>query len=183
MGVGLFSPLLEVETCGRFSVQQFGCTEVRPPSSRQRLLSAPDDAAPFLFRGGTSGPKKCVPYTLSTRVTGSTCIIASGEPKPSVRVCKTMPLFHMGGITRNLPSPVHLRGTTSQPQRSRAWLAAAAPPRDALARVSAQIHRQVRGRSAPSAAGAVPRDCPGHNTWPRQHDNEVDAGVGPLRAQ
>lgn len=59
-----------------------------------------------------SGEKKTVPYSLDTLAVGATCVIASWGLGPSDVCFNTMPLFHTGGIVRNLLSPVLAGGAT-----------------------------------------------------------------------
>jgi len=60
----------------------------------------------LLHTSGTSGNKKCVPYTLDMILVGVGCIIASWNLKSNDVCLNMMPLFHIGGIVRNLLSPI-----------------------------------------------------------------------------
>jgi acyl-CoA synthetase (AMP-forming)/AMP-acid ligase II len=60
----------------------------------------------LLHTSGTSGNKKLVPYSLDMIVTGVGCIIASWDLRPSDVCLNMMPLFHIGGIMRNVLSPI-----------------------------------------------------------------------------
>jgi len=106
LGIGLFTLSPDDKVIGRFSMKHVTGTQVPSPSVSRRLLSGPEDTSLLLFTSGTSGSKKCVPYTLNTLVIGSANIISSWELRQSDRVCNMMPLFHVGGITRNVLSPV-----------------------------------------------------------------------------
>jgi acyl-CoA synthetase (AMP-forming)/AMP-acid ligase II len=59
-----------------------------------------------------SGKKKTVPYTLDTLTVGATCVIASWGLCPGDVCFNMMPLFHVGGIVRNLLSPILSGGAT-----------------------------------------------------------------------
>lgn len=59
-----------------------------------------------------SGKKKTVPYTLDTLTVGATCVIASWGLTPDDVCFNMMPLFHVGGIVRNLLSPILSGGAT-----------------------------------------------------------------------
>ena len=59
-----------------------------------------------------SGKKKTVPYTLDTLAVGATCVIASWGLGTSDVCFNMMPLFHTGGIVRNLLSPILAGGAT-----------------------------------------------------------------------
>lgn len=61
---------------------------------------------------GGSGKKKTVAYTLDTLVVGATCVIASWGLSSSDVCFNMMPLFHVGGIVRNLLSPILAGGAT-----------------------------------------------------------------------
>ena len=66
----------------------------------------PDQHALVLHTSGTSGKKKIVPYTLRTIVVGSACITKSWMLTADDINLNMMPLFHIGGIARNVFSPV-----------------------------------------------------------------------------
>lgn len=106
LGIGLVKLSPDTETTGQFSLKHAHGPQVALPSASGRFLSSPEDRSLMLFTSGTSGSKKCVPYTLNALVVGSACIIASWELRPEDKVCNMMPLFHVGGITRNVLSPV-----------------------------------------------------------------------------
>jgi len=60
----------------------------------------------LLHTSGTSGNKKLVPYSLDMLVIGVGCIVASWNLTASDVCLNMMPLFHIGGIVRNVLSPV-----------------------------------------------------------------------------
>jgi len=60
----------------------------------------------LLHTSGTSGNKKLVPYSLDMIVIGVGCIISSWNLTPSDVCLNMMPLFHIGGIVRNLLAPI-----------------------------------------------------------------------------
>lgn len=65
----------------------------------------------LLHTSGTSGNKKCVPYSLDMILIGAGCIISSWNLKPEDMCLNMMPLFHIGGIVRNLFSPILAGGS------------------------------------------------------------------------
>ena len=65
----------------------------------------------LLHTSGTSGNKKCVPYTLDMILIGAGCIISSWNLKATDKCLNMMPLFHIGGIVRNLFSPIFAGGS------------------------------------------------------------------------
>lgn len=70
------------------------------------VLNGPTDIALELFTSGTSGRKKRVPIRLHDLCVGATCIAAALELGPDDRGYNMMPLFHVGGIVRNLFAPL-----------------------------------------------------------------------------
>lgn len=60
----------------------------------------------LLHTSGTSGNKKLVPYSMDMIVTGVGCIVASWDLGPTDVCLNMMPLFHIGGIVRNIFSPI-----------------------------------------------------------------------------
>jgi acyl-CoA synthetase (AMP-forming)/AMP-acid ligase II len=74
--------------------------------------SSNSDHALVLFTSGTSGTKKIVPYTLDTIVIGAVCVAASWCLSPEDVNLNMMPLYHVGGIVRNLLAPVLAGGST-----------------------------------------------------------------------
>ena len=60
----------------------------------------------LLHTSGTSGNKKLVPYSLDMLVIGVGCIVSAWNLSPSDVCLNMMPLFHIGGIVRNIFSPV-----------------------------------------------------------------------------
>ncbi|PFH50931.1 hypothetical protein AMATHDRAFT_143766 [Amanita thiersii Skay4041] len=89
---------------GLFDMDLVGDTPVtlEYPSTPHGLL----DQALILHTSGTSGKKKVVPYTLQSLIVGTLCVIHSWGLKPSDININMMPLFHVGGIVRNLLAPI-----------------------------------------------------------------------------
>ncbi|KAI8093662.1 uncharacterized protein BX664DRAFT_261054 [Halteromyces radiatus] len=71
----------------------------------------PDDIAMILQTSGTSGKKKTVPYRLRTLCVGTTCVAFSWGLRSTDTNVNMMPLFHVGGIIRNLFAPIFTAGT------------------------------------------------------------------------
>ena len=65
----------------------------------------------LLHTSGTSGNKKLVPYSLHMLVVGVGCIIQSWRLGTSDVCLNMMPLFHIGGIVRNVLSPILAGGS------------------------------------------------------------------------
>lgn len=60
----------------------------------------------LLHTSGTSGNKKLVPYSLDMILIRVSCIISSWNLQPTDVCLNMMPLFHIGGIMRNILSPI-----------------------------------------------------------------------------
>ncbi|KAJ7584254.1 hypothetical protein C8J56DRAFT_1095604, partial [Mycena floridula] len=65
----------------------------------------------LLQTSGTSGKKKVVPYTLRSLIVGTWCVIESWDLRSSDINMNMMPLFHVGGIVRNLFAPIFSGGS------------------------------------------------------------------------
>ncbi|KAJ3030794.1 hypothetical protein HDV00_008707 [Rhizophlyctis rosea] len=80
------------------------------PGSVLMEWSGEGDFALVLRTSGTSGNKKTVPYTLRTLVIGALCVVKSWELQESDVNLNMMPLYHIGGIVRNLLAPLFSSG-------------------------------------------------------------------------
>ncbi|KAJ3556940.1 hypothetical protein NM688_g1746 [Phlebia brevispora] len=65
-----------------------------------------DDQSLVLHTSGTSGKKKVVPYTLRSLIVGTCAVVSSWDLKENDVNMNMMPLFHVGGIVRNLFAPI-----------------------------------------------------------------------------
>ena len=65
-----------------------------------------DDEVLVLFTSGTTGSKKLVPHLLGDVLIASACISVSWKLSPEDTNCNLMPLFHVGGIIRQVFSPI-----------------------------------------------------------------------------
>jgi acyl-CoA synthetase (AMP-forming)/AMP-acid ligase II/acetyltransferase-like isoleucine patch superfamily enzyme len=72
----------------------------------------PQDEVLILQTSGTSGVPKIVTYTLEALVIGAACVASSWMLTPKDLGLNMMPLFHVGGIVRNLLSPILVGGGT-----------------------------------------------------------------------
>ncbi|KAF8997871.1 AMP-dependent synthetase and ligase [Cyathus striatus] len=72
------------------------------PSQPHKLA----DISLILHTSGTSGKKKVVPYPLRTLVIGTWSVVQSWNLRGDDINMNMMPLFHVGGIVRNLLAPV-----------------------------------------------------------------------------
>ncbi|KDR80877.1 hypothetical protein GALMADRAFT_241361 [Galerina marginata CBS 339.88] len=71
-----------------------------------------DDISLVLHTSGTSGKKKVVRYSLRTLLVGAWCVVQSWNLKADDINLNMMPLFHVGGIVRNLFAPVLSGGSS-----------------------------------------------------------------------
>jgi len=77
----------------------------------QPIPNAADDIGIMLFTSGTSGTKKLVPLFTHSLVCGAAMVIDSWGLNPTMRCLNQMPLNHVGGLVRNLFSPVMSGGS------------------------------------------------------------------------
>ncbi|KAI0338447.1 acetyl-CoA synthetase-like protein [Trametopsis cervina] len=95
--------------CGLFDMtlmdipREFMC-DYSAPSPTQ--LHGMDDQSMVLHTSGTSGKKKVVPYTLRSLIVGTCAVIVSWDLQEKDVNMNMMPLFHVGGIVRNLFAPM-----------------------------------------------------------------------------
>ncbi|KAI0334381.1 acetyl-CoA synthetase-like protein [Cubamyces sp. BRFM 1775] len=69
------------------------------------------DQSLVLHTSGTSGKKKVVPYTLRSLIVGTCAVMRSWDLRPDDVNMNMMPLFHVGGIVRNLWAPIFSGGS------------------------------------------------------------------------
>ncbi|KAJ3225206.1 hypothetical protein HDU78_010738, partial [Chytriomyces hyalinus] len=93
------------------SMRSQSATRSVPSVSVPAKYTTPDDHVLILRTSGTSGNKKTVPYTLRTLVLGAKCVANSWGLGPSEVNLNMMPLYHIGGIVRNLLAPILSGGT------------------------------------------------------------------------
>ena len=68
------------------------------------------DEVLVLFTSGTTGNKKLVPHNMGDMLTAAATIALSWDLSPSDVNCNLMPLFHVGGIVRQVFSPIFSGG-------------------------------------------------------------------------
>mmetsp|Transcript_10452 Transcript_10452/g.23095 ORF Transcript_10452/g.23095 Transcript_10452/m.23095 type:complete len:1809 (+) Transcript_10452:41-5467(+) len=88
-------------------------TTHQPSSTKSYILPLPtltpnthDDVILILSTSGTTGKKKLVPHTWRNVLTATACIAVSWKLGVEDINCNLMPLFHVGGIIRQVYSPV-----------------------------------------------------------------------------
>ena len=64
------------------------------------------DCAMVLHTSGSTGNKKVVPHTVEDLLVGAITIASACQLSPTDICCNQMPLFHVGGIARNVLSPI-----------------------------------------------------------------------------
>eukprot|EP00980_Cylindrotheca_fusiformis_P019893 scaffold7000_cov132-Cylindrotheca_fusiformis.AAC.6 len=70
-----------------------------------------DDEVLVLFTSGTTGNKKLVPHGLGDMLIAAACISVSWNLSPNDINCNLMPLFHVGGIVRQVFAPLLSAGS------------------------------------------------------------------------
>ncbi|KAI0933437.1 putative NRPS-like protein biosynthetic cluster [Taiwanofungus camphoratus] len=83
-----------------------GTLDERVPHRLPSRLHGLKDQSLVLHTSGTSGKKKVVPYTLRSLIIGTCAVVKSWDLKADDVNMNMMPLFHVGGIVRNLFSPI-----------------------------------------------------------------------------
>ena len=81
---------------------------------QQKLLLEPNganDEVLVLFTSGTTGNKKLVPHVMGDMLTAAATIALSWNLRPTDVNCNLMPLFHVGGIVRQVFSPIFSGGS------------------------------------------------------------------------
>ena len=95
---------------GLFSISPLQAYETTLSDQANKLedgeYNSPSDTALVLHTSGTSGKKKMVPYSLETLCVGAACIMESWSLRADDVCLNMMPLFHVGGITRNILAAV-----------------------------------------------------------------------------
>jgi acyl-CoA synthetase (AMP-forming)/AMP-acid ligase II/acyl carrier protein len=79
-----------------------GVISTEPNSAKDEVL--------VLFTSGTTGSKKLVPHVMGDMLTAAATIALSWDLCPSDVNCNLMPLFHVGGIVRQIFSPIFSGG-------------------------------------------------------------------------
>jgi len=117
LGLGVIELTPSADVCGLFSLAKIKSTTIRsalhPPLeyvSGFVRYNHPETVL-LLHTSGTSGNKKLVPYSLDMLIVGVGCIVSSWKLTPNDVCLNMMPLFHIGGIVRNVFSPILSGGT------------------------------------------------------------------------
>ncbi|QPC74472.1 hypothetical protein HYE68_005224 [Fusarium pseudograminearum] len=83
-----------------------------PTGIVERVANTADDISLILFTSGTSGTKKVVPLTTHSIVTGVVAVIESWGLTSEDICLNMMPLYHVGGLVRNIFAPIFANGST-----------------------------------------------------------------------
>ncbi|KAL7785241.1 hypothetical protein V8C37DRAFT_322844 [Trichoderma ceciliae] len=94
-----------------FEIQDLNGAAV-PQSSENTNYNGPDDFALILFTSGTSGTKKVVPLTMHSIIAGISFVVDSWGLTASDICLNMMPLYHVGGLVRNIFAPIFSGGST-----------------------------------------------------------------------
>ncbi|KAI9163735.1 Oxalate--CoA ligase [Paramyrothecium foliicola] len=82
-----------------------------PESNRVEVANNGDDIGLILFTSGTSGTKKVVPLTVHSIVAGIVFVMDSWGLTSTDICLNMMPLYHVGGLIRNIFAPVFSGGS------------------------------------------------------------------------
>jgi acyl-coenzyme A synthetase/AMP-(fatty) acid ligase len=83
---------------------------IRSNGNVSTSANAAEDEVLILFTSGTTGNKKLVAHQMGDMLTAATTIAISWDLKPTDTNCNLMPLFHVGGIVRQVFSPIFSGG-------------------------------------------------------------------------
>ncbi|KAL3905309.1 MAG: hypothetical protein SGARI_004524, partial [Bacillariaceae sp.] len=106
--------------CGTVSAKHqlgYGRSPSPHPYSLERLATYNylsndhEDEVLVLFTSGTTGNKKLVPHKLGDMMIAAAVIAVSWNLSPTDTNCNLMPLFHVGGIVRQVFAPVLSAGS------------------------------------------------------------------------
>ncbi|KAJ7753545.1 acetyl-CoA synthetase-like protein [Mycena metata] len=97
--------------CGFFDMSVMGAERTQVQGAPSKLHGLADQSL-ILHTSGTSGKKKVVPYTLLSLIVGTCAVVESWDLRPTDVNLNMMPLFHVGGIVRNLLAPMFSGGST-----------------------------------------------------------------------
>ncbi|KAF5981973.1 coenzyme A synthetase [Fusarium bulbicola] len=86
--------------------------EAIPTGSAERVANKADDIGLILFTSGTSGTKKVVPLKVHSIIAGVAFVIESWGLTASDLCLNMMPLYHVGGLVRNIFAPIFSGGST-----------------------------------------------------------------------
>jgi acyl-CoA synthetase (AMP-forming)/AMP-acid ligase II len=89
------------------------CSPRSPITNRWQRRERESHTALVLHTSGSTGRKKAVPVSARSLVVGGVCVAASQLLSPADLCCNTMPLFHVGGVVRNLAAPLLSGGATA----------------------------------------------------------------------
>jgi len=108
IGILVINPLGAIAGLFRIVMLSPVPTDDKMPTS---AVSKRQNIKLLLHTSGTSGNKKLVPYTFNMVLIGVSCIIESWHLTRSDVCLNMMPLFHIGGIMRNVLAPILSGGT------------------------------------------------------------------------
>ncbi|EHK15798.1 uncharacterized protein TRIVIDRAFT_164079 [Trichoderma virens Gv29-8] len=95
----------------QIDIQDLGGAALPPPRHKSRY-NRPDDFGLILFTSGTSGTKKVVPLTIHSIIVGISFVVDSWGLTASDICLNMMPLYHVGGLVRNIFAPIFSGGST-----------------------------------------------------------------------
>jgi len=108
LGLGVLILTPSTTVCGLFTLEvMYSVKNISDIQLQtEKIQNSATDVVLLLHTSGTSGKKKLVPYTLNMLVVGVGCIVSSWNLSSHDICLNMMPLFHIGGIVRNIFSPI-----------------------------------------------------------------------------
>ncbi|PSR81726.1 hypothetical protein BD289DRAFT_32545 [Coniella lustricola] len=101
-----------VDMSSNMNITMSTCAGIAISAKESAPVNSPDDTALVLFTSGTSGKKKLVPITTHAIVAGVAFVIKSWALSPDDVCLNMMPLYHVGGLIRNIFAPIFAGGST-----------------------------------------------------------------------
>lgn len=96
----------DASCCGIDSPKQKNRYQLERNATYNYLSNDHEDEVLVLFTSGTTGNKKLVPHKLGDIIIAAAVIAVSWNLSPSDINCNLMPLFHAGGIIRQVFAPI-----------------------------------------------------------------------------
>lgn len=104
--IKIFFIQVDLQIAGKFSLTPSPNQLFDAPVSESNKYSCKNDYGLILRTSGTSGNKKTVPYRIHTLLVGAKCVADSWALRSVDVNLNMMPLYHIGGICRNLLAPL-----------------------------------------------------------------------------
>jgi acyl-CoA synthetase (AMP-forming)/AMP-acid ligase II/acetyltransferase-like isoleucine patch superfamily enzyme len=119
LGLPFWALVPDTVQAGRFTLQTVPVAAPRrwaqhPPAAAMGdclTANGHNDEVLILFTSGTTGSKKLVPHLCADLLVATACIGISWKLTAADTNCNLMPLFHVGGIIRQVLTPIYSGGS------------------------------------------------------------------------